>query len=579
MKKFMEKYDILISAAMIGLLAVIFAWFGSAYVINPIIDSGREFYIPVRMLGGEVLYKDIFNIYGALSYQINALAYMIFGVHLRALTIFGVLNFGLIVSTVVFIIGEFLKIDKTKEKFCYENLGILFFAFTLIAVSFINFSIFNFIAPYAFAMTYGLSAFLLSVLFLIKFSKNERLLHSSLACLFAGCAVACKYEFLAYFIFVIAYLLFRKNNFKNIIVNALSLLIIPTISYGILFLQGMSISDLVNTSHVLKAMANTESLKFLYSNFTGTYFSWKLFCYGLLKTSMLLILGAIAFFAVKFSKKDKFLNFLVLIFTCFGMYFIGISGFALFAILHFIIYLVFFKKIFANKPLFVFMTAVLLLSLKTFFVVNIENYGIYTLPFILFSLIFFVSENSDNNEKIRNFTNVATLIFVGILVSLCFSNVIGLKNRDYISVDNPRFNNMLTFPISGIFTNKHVAKVFQESADYVKKTTEPKDRVVVLPESQFFNFVTKRPADNLYDSLTPMYFEAFGEENVIRHFEETKPEYFILNNRNTGDYGKRFICEDYAQNFCTFVYNNYDKIKTFESGGFNFKLYKRKDLK
>ena len=129
MKKFMEKYDILISAAMIGLLAVIFAWFGSAYVINPIIDSGREFYIPVRMLGGEVLYKDIFNIYGALSYQINALAYMIFGVHLRALTIFGVLNFGLIVSTVVFIIGEFLKIDKTKEKFCYENLGILFFAF------------------------------------------------------------------------------------------------------------------------------------------------------------------------------------------------------------------------------------------------------------------------------------------------------------------------------------------------------------------------------------------------------------------------------------------------------------------
>ena len=74
MKKFMEKYDILISAAMIGLLAVIFAWFGSAYVIKPIIDSGREFYIPVRMLGGEVLYKDIFNIYGALSYQINALA-------------------------------------------------------------------------------------------------------------------------------------------------------------------------------------------------------------------------------------------------------------------------------------------------------------------------------------------------------------------------------------------------------------------------------------------------------------------------------------------------------------------------
>lgn len=581
LEKFLKNFnakqrDIIISSVAYGLIALVFACAFLAFLINPIIDSGREFYIPLRMLGGEVLYRDIFNIYGALSYQINTLAYMILGVHLRSLAIFGTLNFALMAIVINLIVGEFLKVDETKEKQCCKNAFLLGIPFLFICFGFMNFSIFNYVVPYAFAMTYGLSAFLISLLFLIKFTKNDRLLYSSLACVFAGGAVACKYEFLAYFIFVIAYILFRKNNVKNIIVNIVSLLVIPVVSYGILFMQGMSISDLINTSHILKAMANTEALKYLYSNFTGTYFSLKLFGYGLLKTSMLLILSAIVFFAFKFAKQDKFLCLIVLISGCFGFYFIGISGFALFAVLHFIIYLVFFKKIFENRQLFVFMSAVLLLSLKTFFIVNIESYGIYTFPFILASLLFFVSETSENSENLKN---VITTISCFLIATVFITNLNSLGNRSYIAVDKPKINNFVLVRISGILTNKHVAKVFQDAADYMDKNTEPSDRVVVLPESQFFNFVAKRSADNYYDSLTPMYFDAFGEENVIKHFEETKPEYFILNNRNTGDYGKRFICEDYAQNFCTFVYNNYDRIEKFESGGFNFKIYKRKDLK
>ena len=75
-----------------------------------------------------------------------------------------------------------------------------------------------------------------------------------------------------------------------------------------------------------------------------------------------------------------------------------------------------------------------------------------------------------------------------------------------------------------------------------------------------------------------MYFETFGEENVIRHFKETKPEYFVLTNRDTFDYGKSFICKDYALNFCKFVKSDYVKIKTVGKQTYKMEIYKRKDL-
>ena len=54
-----------------------------------LIDFGREVYYPEQILQGKVLYKDLFNIYGPLSYQINALLYKIFGAKLSTLYLSG----------------------------------------------------------------------------------------------------------------------------------------------------------------------------------------------------------------------------------------------------------------------------------------------------------------------------------------------------------------------------------------------------------------------------------------------------------------------------------------------------------
>ena len=74
-----------------------------------LIDTGREFYIPQQMLQGKVLYKDIFNIYGPLSYQFNAILLSLFGQKINTLYFAGIINSLVIIITLYLLAREFLK--------------------------------------------------------------------------------------------------------------------------------------------------------------------------------------------------------------------------------------------------------------------------------------------------------------------------------------------------------------------------------------------------------------------------------------------------------------------------------------
>ena len=89
------------------------------------------------------------------------------------------------------------------------------------------------------------------------------------------------------------------------------------------------------------------------------------------------------------------------------------------------------------------------------------------------------------------------------------------------------------------------------------------------------NFLTDRKSDDYYNSMLPLYTESFGEEKIVEHFENNKPEYFILTNENMKDYGFNNICNDYAFELCTFINTNYDNVKTIDYG-YRYLVFKRK---
>ena len=110
MEKFIEfakKYNLAQLLLIFTVCLVLFVlYFGKqgAYMV----DVGREAYIPWQMLQGKLLYKDIYNVYGPLGYQINTVAYALFGVHLNTLYFMGFLNSLIILFSTFYISKLFL---------------------------------------------------------------------------------------------------------------------------------------------------------------------------------------------------------------------------------------------------------------------------------------------------------------------------------------------------------------------------------------------------------------------------------------------------------------------------------------
>ena len=148
---FAKKYnivDLIIIFSVSFLLFLLFYAKQDAYLI----DVGREAYIPWQMIEGKVLYRDIFNVYGPLGYQINTLAFLIFGVKLNTLYLMGFLN-----SVVITFVSYFIT-----RLFASRRIAFCVIALTMSVCIFIR-TFFNFIFAYSYSAVYALSGFLISL--------------------------------------------------------------------------------------------------------------------------------------------------------------------------------------------------------------------------------------------------------------------------------------------------------------------------------------------------------------------------------------------------------------------------------
>lgn len=456
-----------------------------------LIDFGREVYYPERILAGDVLYKDLFNIYGPLAYQINAVLYKIFGAKLS--TLFGA---GAVCSLLT-VSGIYLLANRYMSKFLSFSLGL----FT-IAVGVTTTSIFNFHFPYSWAVLYGLIAFIYSLYFI-----KDKLWISALL---AGVCITCKYDFLLYG-FVILFLIFKQKDWKAL----LSFVSVPILSFGILFIQGLQISDLINSLTIVKDMAKSKTLTYFYQN-SGIYFHPK----ALLMDLVLFLKFAVPFGGILLGtwKNKKIIT-----------------------IISFILAVIFFnaKVMFGFLPILLFITiwfknwnlltiSILLVSAKIFWVLIMGSYGTYYVSILLIALLSLLP---------RRFDKVVGIYFI-LLSAFIFV-----------------FNNLGSY-----------AKMPDKIVDYVKENTKATDKVVVFPEGMIINFLANRQSDGFYNSMLPLYVETFGEDKIVEHFSQNPPKYIILNNLNMRDYYFEYICKDYALDFCGFVQENYDLVDTIDNG-------------
>lgn len=341
-----------------------------------LIDTGREFYIPQQILNGGVLYKDIFNIYGAFSYQFNALLFFIFGQKFSTLAIMGVLNSFLIIVTLYLLSREFLN----------KTISFLFSLFIMFALVFQTF-LYNSNLTYSFAIVYALSSFLLSVLFLIKHIKTQKYIYIYLAFFFAGVSIANKYEFIFY-IFILMYVL-KGLGFKSILKSISCFVIIPFISYSILFFQGLNLNDVKNSIDLINKLINSEILKQFFLN-------------------------------IGISVKNN-----------------GIYGiFAILPILNVILLYINRKEIIKNKALLIFILCSILACAKSIFSMNINHMGVFLLPICFLTFLTIIKQ-----EKLM------PLLLIGIILIFAIDDFISLKDKNYLLETNK--GNIFTYKKDG----------------------------------------------------------------------------------------------------------------------------------
>jgi len=590
-----------------GLMFLLFIYILLAFIFwghqgSLIIDCGRETYLPSEVLKGKVLYKDIFNIYGPLAYQFNAFLYGLFGEKLETLYAAGLITAGLIIATLYTIARLF-----TSKAISWS------IAFFVTVVGVFNTYIFNYVFPYSYALTYALCTFLLSVLALLFYIKSSKPWLVPISFLFIGISSTNKYEYTLYILFLAIFtLLIKPVSKKYLGYSLISFLIVPIISFFMLFIQGLRLSDLIDDIQIIKNMLNSHTLKHFYSNFVGVYPQKDILIYNinnffisnfylfsiitiiylflaLLNNSFKRIIKVNINIILKIALTIAFLIFFpyqiitkVSNYTSFSWIPLSTAG----------IFIFFLTKIFVNAKGFkdipwreklkqsiqsltlkdkMFMSLcfiAFLSSLKSFFFLNLNVYGSFIIPLIFLVNVVFLAEYLPKYIPIIDKSLLNRSISITIIVISLFFLMKNIQNMI----------NHQNFPLKTakgtIYTSKSLGITHYKAINYINNI--PTDAsILIIPEGPMLNFLTNRPSDDIYYSLLPIYVETFGEDNIIKGLSKNPPDYIFLNNRDSSDYGFAYFCRDYGFKICNHISENYTFEKEIGTD-FKFWIYKRK---
>jgi hypothetical protein len=177
----------LAAALMIGTAFVGCAWLSWRRLGSLIIDGGHELEVPRRLLEGAVLYRDVSWSWGPLAPWVNAALYRLFGVHSDTLMWAG------LVTAALAALGLYLLARRFAGAFTSAWVAIAFIAGCAFSRRG-DIAIFNFVAPFNFSATYGITLAIWSVLLLVRHARSGAPATLAASAVLAGLVALTKIE-------------------------------------------------------------------------------------------------------------------------------------------------------------------------------------------------------------------------------------------------------------------------------------------------------------------------------------------------------------------------------------------------
>jgi hypothetical protein len=578
--------DRLRPAAIFALHAAVFvalaAWSWRKW-LDPVIDAGRELYIPWALTRGHVLYRDIASLFGPLSPYVNTLWFRLFGDSLLTLVFCNLAIFAALVAGIYHIV----RTATDRLTATAAGLTTLFlFGFS----QYVGVGNYNFVTPYSHEATHGLALCVALVLCLYHYFASGRPLFAGLAGICFGLVMLTKPDTSLGAVaaagagWLGAWWL---GETRQRLARGLSLFvgcaIVPPLLFLIYFatklplgLAARGVAGAWATTFVPGIASNT-----FYQLVSGFDEPW------LNGARMILIfLGLVVYFAVlaiasrtrgpSEARPPLVKRLQQVVVLGIGVIYAQ-SGMAFFALpLICVVALGAFAAMFArerrgDRPaalklllLIMWSALSLLLLLKIILAVRIVHYGFYlsipatvTLIVVICATIPRALDRMASPTAGSTFRIVSLCLLAATIVPYVLHSAgwyatrivpIGFGADRFWASNSPMFS---------------PATAVQETLEDLRTRIGPDSRIAVLPEGAMLNYQLRRETPLRIINVMPPEIMAFGEDDVLRSLEAAPPDFVVVLHRDMKEYGYPVFGTDprYGQRTMTWITARYRVVR------------------
>lgn len=581
---------------LLSLQILIGMWLTWGTWFDPIVDFGREIYVPLQLVDGDVLYRDVAYFNGPFSPYLNSLWLRIGGPDLDVLFLANaavLFLFCLLMNELV------AKVSSRPAAFLATSTFLWLCAFN----QYFPIANYNWIAPYSHEVTHGLVLSALAIWFANQSVKSSRVGWDFCSGFCCGLIFLTKCE-IAVAVYPAVFLLLiwrivRNREAGNPSISRSALTV------SMVFVLGVVLPIVIACSYFSQFFGWTESFRrvlgswsqLLKSDLTSNPFYQRVMGTYDLKASLsrtwgwcviyAFVLGSAVGFGRKRTSEDsgsqneKPRRYIAL--TLVAVFVVGMISASqnsvwlsvarpwplILAGLACCFMWQFFQKVRGSfsvagpftdveivslDQIVLRLTVVLwaaLLLLKILFFCRLAHYGFGLAAPALIVLVCCGWDWWPTYWKQRGYSvfmvrsGVAAILLVCVLSHLLQSTEM-LRSRRVLLKGN-----------EGTYYIDRRGHWINDLLDQLQTEVSPDESVLCLPEGVMLNVLAERKVSNRYLNFVPTDILMFGEEQMIDDLKLNAPDWIVLLQRDTSEYGAATFGEDYAQQILIWISDNY----------------------
>jgi hypothetical protein len=572
-----EKRVLLLLTAIVFAMLLAVSWHKWADLA---IDSGREMNTPVRLLRGELIYSDVYYLYGPLAPYVNAALYREFGTHLNTLYAAGTLA-SVAALVVLFQLAE--KVSGPRSAILTTWAVLVFCVFKRNG---------NYIFPYTYSAVYGTLLGVGALAAEVRYIHRRRPGALTVAGVLTGLALICKLEFgFAASASLIALVLSEQkgDRVRALVRGLLPAVVIPALVYAGL-LSRMPWETLVKDTYLWPTYIPDELIYFNRTKLglndpaktlrelvsaaaiVGIVVSIVLAVSARLGAGSVnavlrtlprrqrqglvaVACGSVAVLLVNvwlFKTRWDVSPFRALPLLCAGLAFYAARGRAATE-----------TGAVQNRSLLVLSVYGLAVLARVILrVPSGGGYGSYLLPIplLLFTHAgtrFYAPVFAELPAAANHARRIVFCLFATALAASATVIAYRYVSTSYATVRTFRGATRVAPAESRAFT---------AALDFISRSTDPADYICAIPEGSSLNFLADRPAPLRYEILTPGFLDQEGELRAIQQLTDRDVKFIFLLNRPTREFGCTAFGRDCYRDLMGWIESHYEVVAVFGDG-------------